>query len=301
MSKRPRSTAVATAEVGVSALYFGEGLPLVPPLHASLSLLVRPSSLPTASSARSLLARLAQEDCVQAASRALQASRELRLQSSYAFSCALEASRSEAAECLEGEAALHARRAGEGAAASAGASLAPDEELTREAATSAAEASAMALRDYGLHSASARAVGVVQHGECGAAALLPPPALAADPTRLYAGRPLRGATTAAAYLGAEREAGFPPPHRVAWRFPLDASAASGAMDPHLVLGAREVLRRPYWPDRLHPRFLASAGRLCTRGVALAAQYDEAKEVEADIEALRTRALKSLAREGGAAI
>jgi hypothetical protein len=304
MSKRPRAPQPSPLDAGAGGgpFFYDPPLPLIPPLEASLSLLVR-GPLPQGCSARGLLSRLALADAAQAQSPASAACRAARLQAAYASSRALEAARSEAAESLEAAAAAHARRAGEAAAAAAGALLQPGEELSRDAAASAAEAAAVALREYGLHSASARAQGVVQHGEGGeaAAAALPPPALAADPSRLYAGRPLRGATSAVAYLGAEREAGAPPPHgRDAWRFPIDASAASGALDPHLVLGAREVLRRPAWPDRLHPRLLASAGRQHTRSLALAAQYDAAAEEEEGILALEARALGAAVRGGGGA-
>ncbi len=331
MSKRPRASGAGLPQgpggAGAGLLLTDAPLPFLPPLHAALALLVRPplpaqpqGGGPSPSSARALLARLAAADCAPALEGAAAAARGARLAAAYASSRALEAARRDAAERVEEEAAGHARRAGEAAALGAGAT--PGEHLSRDAAASAAEASAAALREFGLHSASARAVGVVQGGGGGAAEeggsgrssssgsgsggsgssglVLPPPALAGDPARLYAGRPLRGATSAAAYLAAERDAGAPPPQREAWRYPIDASAASGALDPHLVLGARELLRRPAWPDRLHPRLLASGGAPHARGLALAAQYDAAAEEAEGIAALQARALRGLARQGAAA-
>jgi hypothetical protein len=308
--KRARPPAQLSADGASAGLVVPEEpLPFIPPLHATLALLVR-APLP-AGGARALLARLAAADAAAAQAPAATAAAAARLGSAYASSRALEAARGEAAARLEADAALHARRAGEAAALAAGAGgggeEGPQQPLSRDAAAAAAEAAAAALREYGLLSASARAVAVVQHGSegsggsgggGGAQLQLPPPALAGDPARLYAGRPLRGATSGAAYLAAEREAGAPPPQREAWRYPIDASAASGALDPHLVLGAREVLRRPCWPDRLHPRLLASGGAAHARGLALAAQYDAAAEEGAAIAALEVRALQALARQGG---
>ena len=300
MSKRPRSTPLPAQDGGVGTAFPFEPPPAyVPPLESSLALLVR-GPLPASTSARALLSQLASEDCAQLHCAASASLRAAHLQAAYSSSCALEAARREAALQVEGEAALHARRAGEAAAGAAGAALLPGEELSRDAASSAAEAAAVALREYGLHSASARAAALVQHGPAGEqpCVQLPPPSLLTEPSRLYAGRPLRGATSAAAFLAAEREAGPPPPQRDAWRYPIDASAASGALDPHLVLMARELLRRPYWPDRLHARPVASSGHEYTRAVALAAQYDAAQEAEAGIVALEARALGGLVRDGG---
>jgi hypothetical protein len=131
---------------------------------------------------------------------------------------------------------------------------------------------------------------------------LPPPAMPSvgggGAAAAYAGRPLRGATSAALYLGAEREMGYPPRVRDSWRFPAEAG---GALDVHLVMETREALKRPSWPDRAYPMGHASAasgaGSALLRSVALAANYDEGAAAAEAVAALHERTLRSLARSG----
>jgi len=260
-------------------------------------------------SARALLKKVVGEERAFLTSPAYQHHREQAMVRSLEASQRLEAVRWEVAGAVEAEAGRAGRKAGEAGAASCG-PLALGEELSRDALTTSADASAVALREYGFTSASHALVSAVAWGEeeeeeeCrggeGAGGEqptweLPPPALAVGPTRMYSGRPPRGATNAAAYLSAEREMGFPPPRRDAWRYPIQASAVSSAMDPHLVSSAREMLKRPVWPDRLYPRpspggGAGGAGSMAGRAIALAAHCDEGKALEDGIQRLHLRAL-----------
>lgn len=298
MSKRPRAQHTPPEP---SALFLDNAsIPVVAPLPVSLSLLVQ-TPLQPGVSARALLKRVVGEERAFLTSPAYQHHREQAMVKSLEASQRLEAVRWEVAGAVEAEAGKAGRKAGEAGAASCG-PLAPGEELSRDALSTSADASAVALREYGFTSASHALVSAVAWGEEAgepAAAFtggeLPPPALAVDPTRMYSGRPLRGATNAAAYLSAEREMGFPPPRRDAWRYPIQASAVSSAMDPHLVSSAREMLKRPVWPDRLYPRpspggGAGGAGSVAGRAIALAAHSDEGKALEDGIQRLHLRAL-----------
>ena len=298
MSKRPRPLQHGKTPSFPSADQ--DDLPTVPPLPVTLTLLMH-TALPEKTTPRGLLSRLAEEDRVHLSSPHFQEQRDRAIQNLYESSLALEEARWLSASEVEAEACLSARRAAEAGVASCG-GVGPGEELSRDAASAAAENSAIALREYGLLSASHNVVAGVMWGsgapgeEGGDGRELPPPALAGDPTRMYSGRPLRGATSAVAYLGAEREAGFPPPRRDTWKYPLHASAASAALDPHLVSSAREMLKRPSWPDRLYPRpTTAGLGSMKGRALALAVHMDQAAAEEEEIVALQRRALSSLSR------
>jgi len=268
---------------------------VVPPLPVSLTMLVH-TPLPNDMSPRELLSKLASEERNHLISPQMLNHRGRVLDNLYKSSLALESARWSSTVSVESEACQHARRAAESAVASC-VDVGPDDELSRDAVTAAAENSAAVLREYGLSSASHSIVSGVMWGDQKYGDReLPPPALAGDPTRMHSGRPLRGATSAVAYLGAEREAGYPPPRRDVWRFPIHSSAASVALDPHLVSSAREILKRPSWPDRLYPRpSTAGLGSKQGRAVALATQMDEAAAELNKIVDLEERALAGVAR------
>jgi hypothetical protein len=270
------------------------GAPTAPPLHQSLLTFTR-APLPEGHSARSLLASLAAAE--GAALPASAAARSAAVARAYASARALEGARASAAAAVVSEAVAAARRAAEaevGARAAAG-GVPWAEAAAGEGGAAAAEAAAAALREYGLAAADAAAVGAVMRGEGGGGAPLPPPAPVAEVARPFAGRPLRGATSAAQFLAAEWEAGFPPPRRDAWRYPLSAGAAAAAMDPHLVANAREALKRPAWPDRAYAAAAAGGGAPQLRALALASQFDDAAAVGEAVAAMHARALRAAER------
>jgi hypothetical protein len=277
MHKRPRSAAVSPD-------------PQTPPLYLSVLSFHR-SPLPAGHSARSLLASLASAEAAGLAGAAR--SRGAAVARAYASACALEASRASAAAAIAWEATCAARRAAEaevGARVAGGAAWA--DVAAGEGGAAAAAAAAAALRDYGLTGADAGMADVIARGEGGGGPPLPPPAPVADITRSYAGRPLRGATSAALYAGAEWEVGFPPPRRDTWRFPLSATAAASAMDPSMVVNAREALKRPGWPDRAYALAASGSGAHDLRALALASQFDDAAAAGAAVAAMHARALRA---------
>jgi hypothetical protein len=283
MQKRPRSVAASPSQDPTAT----------PPLHQALLAFHR-SPLPAGHSARTLLASLAASEVggLVAAGGA----RSAALSRAFSSAQQLEGARAAAAAAVVGEAVGAARRAAEaevGARVAAGAPW--GEAAAGEGGAAAAEAAAGALREYGLTSADAAAAGAVARGEGGGAPPLPPPAPVAEVSRPFAGRPLRGATSAALYLGAEWEVGFPPPRRDAWRFPLSANAAAAAMDPHLVANAREALKRPGWPDRAYGVAASGGGAPELRALALASQFDDAAAVGEAVAGLHERALRGLAK------
>ena len=122
-----------------------------------------------------------------------------------------------------------------------------------------------------------------------------------DGEKLYHGRPVRGATSGALYLSAEWETGAPPPpKRSGWRYLVGegsdglpkvehgvagssvggSGGGSSSLDPVLVAQAREALKRPAFPDRRQPMQRTGAGSTEQRGLALAADFDEASAVQA---------------------
>jgi len=253
------------------------------------------SALPGGHTARSLLGSLAAAEARgAAASGRVRASAVARAHTSARL---LEASRASAQAAVVWEAVGAARRAAEGeiAARAAAGGVPWGDAVAGEGGVAAAEAAAAALREYGLTSADAAAAGAVARGEGGCAPPLPPPAPIAELTRPFAGRPLRGATSAALYLGAEWEVGYPPPRRDAWRFPLAASAAASAMDPHLVANAREALKRPAWPDRAYVVGASGGGAAELRALAIACQFDDAAAAGEAVAAMHARALRAAER------
>ena len=146
-------------------------------------------------------------------------------------------------------------------------------------------------------------------------------ASAPDPTATstYLGRPLRGATSGAAYLAAEYLAGSRPPGG-GWRY-LVGDGADGlptavelglggggvapsrynnsmVIDPGLSGGAREALKRPSWPDRLIVPGGWRGGAGGWRGLGLAAEYDAAEELEGAHRAAGEAALAGLGALAG---
>ena len=260
--------------------------------------------LPASTCPRALLGSLAAEE-----SRALASSapaRAARIEAAAAAAREGEASRLAAAAAVERAAALDARREAELVVGGGGA-LELGAVISSEAAAAAADAATAVLRDYAV-GASAAAVAIITRGADKDGVELPPPTLRGGGSGSgggggvgggaggTSGRPLRGATSAAMYLSAEREAGADgaPPQRFSWRYPIDSAAANRALDPHLIAEAREVLKRPSWPDRAFPLTQnaggSGVGSRFSRAVALAAQWDEA---EADCEAIARLHMRTL--------
>lgn len=138
-----------------------------------------------------------------------------------------------------------------------------------------------------------------------------PPLAMRDGDRLYSGRPVRGATSAALYLSGEWETGAPPPPvRDAYRYLVGegadglprvdlgghhgGSSGSRVLEPALVANAREALKRPAFPDRRMPLPRTGAGSAGVRGLALAADFDEAAALEARASEAASNALAQLA-------
>jgi hypothetical protein len=72
----------------------------------------------------------------------------------------------------------------------------------------------------------------------------------------YTGRPLYGATSAALYLSAEHEVGYPPYQRNQYTYPegLQASSAMliSSLPVHTIEQTKNELKRPIFPDRQYP-------------------------------------------------
>lgn len=139
---------------------------------------------------------------------------------------------------------------------------------------------------------------------------------AGDAEPLYHGRPVRGATSATMYVAAEWATGAPPPpQRDGWRYLVgdgadglprvvlgnggstDGSGSSRVLDPALIAQAHEALKRPAFPDRIMPPPRTGAGSLAVRGVALAADFDEAAAQEARAHEATAAVLAQLAARG----
>jgi hypothetical protein len=108
-------------------------------------------------------------------------------------------------------------------------------------------------------------------------------------------RPVAGATSGAGFLRGEWEVAFPPRARGEWRYPSDGGEG-GMLDPALRADARMALRRPAFPDRLHPSGGSGGpggGPTHLRSLALALQWDEAGAVEERLDRLRYEALRGL--------
>jgi hypothetical protein len=141
---------------------------------------------------------------------------------------------------------------------------------------------------------------------------------AGDEEPLYHGRPVRGATSATMYVAAEWATGAPPPpQRDGWRYLVgegadglprvdlggggggstDGGGSSRVLDPALIAQAHEALKRPAFPDRVMPPPRTGAGSLAVRGVALAADFDEAAAQEARAHEATATVLAQLAARG----
>jgi hypothetical protein len=112
-------------------------------------------------------------------------------------------------------------------------------------------------------------------------------------------RPVAGATSGAAYLAGERETGYPPKYRQAWRYPVQAGEGATVLDPALLAEARMALRRPAFPDRLYPGGTEGEGygSPYSRAIALATLWDEAQAQEQQLAQQQMTALQALRHVG----
>lgn len=122
------------------------------------------------------------------------------------------------------------------------------------------------------------------------------PVLSSDEhVQVCSARPLAGATSGAAYVQAERETGYPPRYKQAWRYPVQEGEGATVLDPALLAEARLALRRPAFPDRLYlPGVHGSgSGSMGNKALALAHLWDEAQQVEERLAKHYTVALQGL--------